>query len=155
METAAAEQAAIWVWMALIIVPAILAFAGCAWCAAALAARIREDRFWASERKIWEDEMARRGKHHLRRRTYDKEPCVLKIPVSHVEDARASGYGAVAYDGAVWCFDCLPEGAVMDDTVPITDWDGWVFLPICAKCGHMHGYAIERRATSQARQPIY
>jgi hypothetical protein len=56
------------------------------------------------------------------------------------------------YQLAVFCVDCLPEGAAQDEVIPIYQDQEWDYIPVCAKCGRVHevrltevGQKVEKR----------
>jgi hypothetical protein len=57
-------------------------------------------------------------------------------------------YEAVAYNGAVYCTGCLPEGVKLSDeeVSPIFADSEWDYAPVCDKCGTVHDYVTVLRA---------
>lgn len=54
---------------------------------------------------------------------------------------RAFEFDAVVYDGAVYCLDCLPEGADTDESYPIFAGSEWPHPgATCDACGTCHDY---------------
>lgn len=51
-------------------------------------------------------------------------------------------YEACAYNGAVYCNQCLPEGVDIesDDVSPIFAESEWDSYPVCDHCGGVHDY---------------
>lgn len=53
-------------------------------------------------------------------------------------------YEAVAYDGAIYCVDCLPEGIDVDsdedEVSPLFADSEHETTPVCDKCKHVHDY---------------
>jgi len=51
-------------------------------------------------------------------------------------------YGAVTYDGGVYCKGCLPAGIKLEDprVGPIFADQEWDYYPACDKCGFQHKY---------------
>jgi hypothetical protein len=55
---------------------------------------------------------------------------------------KAWDFEAVAYDGAVYCVDCLPTGVGVDadDVSPVFADSEWDSYPTCDACGTVHDY---------------
>lgn len=55
---------------------------------------------------------------------------------------KAYDYEACAYDGAIYCNDCLPEGVTVDDenVSPVFAYSEWDHYPVCDACGERHEY---------------
>lgn len=51
-------------------------------------------------------------------------------------------FDAVAYEGAVYCIECLPEGVNLsdDDVYPVFADQEVDSYPVCDKCGELHDY---------------
>jgi len=49
-------------------------------------------------------------------------------------------YDACAYDGAVYCNGCLPDGVTTDDAHPIFADSEVDSFPVCDQCGAVHDY---------------
>lgn len=49
-------------------------------------------------------------------------------------------YEACAYDGAIYCIACLPEGVTTEDADPIFAGSEWDAYPVCDHCGGVHDY---------------
>ena len=51
-------------------------------------------------------------------------------------------YYAVAFDGAVYCTECLPAGITEDreEVSPVFADSEWDYYPTCDKCGCKHDY---------------
>lgn len=51
-------------------------------------------------------------------------------------------YDAVAYDGAVYCVDCLPDGLTINSEgiYPVFAGSEWDYYPTCDHCGIQHDY---------------
>jgi hypothetical protein len=53
---------------------------------------------------------------------------------------KAWDYDAVAYDGGVYCVDCLPKGVDDEDVTPIFATDEVDHAQVCDRCGAVHDY---------------
>lgn len=55
---------------------------------------------------------------------------------------KVDDYEAVAYDGEIYCIDCLPEGITVDteEVNPVFADSEWDNYPVCASCGEIHSY---------------
>jgi len=55
---------------------------------------------------------------------------------------KAFDFDAVAYDGDVYCNECLPEGVSVDDddVSPIFADSEWDQAPVCCVCETAHDY---------------
>ena len=51
-------------------------------------------------------------------------------------------FEAMAYDGAVYCIECLPSGVNEDDeeVSPVFADSEWDYYPVCCVCGTIHDY---------------
>jgi hypothetical protein len=52
----------------------------------------------------------------------------------------ACDFDAYAYDGAVYCDGCLPEGVDDEECSPIFAGSEWDCYPVCDKCRYEHDY---------------
>lgn len=54
----------------------------------------------------------------------------------------AFDYEAVAFDGSVYCVDCLPVGISVNspDVMPVFADSEWDSYPVCDVCGYEHDY---------------
>ena len=60
---------------------------------------------------------------------------------------KAYDYKAVAYDGEIYCVECLPDGITVDDdeVSPIFADSEWDTYPVCDTCGAEHEYVTRLR----------
>jgi hypothetical protein len=64
-------------------------------------------------------------------------------------------YEAVAYDGAVYCCGCLPDGVTeeSEEASPIFADSEWDCYPVCDHCGCTHDY-VGLTSYGQAREAL-
>jgi hypothetical protein len=57
---------------------------------------------------------------------------------------KAYEFDAVAYEGEVYCVQCLPDGLTVDSNGvhPIFANSEWDCVPVCDRCGMEHTYIV-------------
>jgi hypothetical protein len=66
----------------------------------------------------------------------------LKAYFKGVIKMKVYDYDAVAFDGDVYCIECLPEGVnpESEDCYPVFAGSEWDSYPVCCQCGQVHDY---------------
>ena len=49
-------------------------------------------------------------------------------------------FNAVTFNGEVFCKECVPQGASVEDCEPIFATSEWEIAPMCSECGEVHDY---------------